>query len=164
MSLVKVVTVNESSIEIFSKVLIEASEWLDSIDQSMWKYSDLSISRLLENYKLDEMKLCYDNNNLIGVYVLQWYDPLFWSELIENESGILHKLAVCKEYRGNGYGTKLIRSAENLCQYQKIEWLRLNCGTFRRKLRNYYESEGFEMLDRVYIDDRDQIRYFKKLV
>lgn len=130
----------------------------------MWKVSDLSVQKLLEKYRLEEMKLCYDNSKLIGVYIIQLHDPLFWLELKENQSGFLHKLAVCREYREKGYGRKLIRSAELLCKEQNIEWLRLNCGTFRPRLRNFYESAGFKMLDRVFIDNRDQIRYFKKLV
>jgi GNAT superfamily N-acetyltransferase len=159
-----VVTVNRDNVEIFSKVLMEASEWLNSIGQSMWKVCDLSVQKLLEKYCLEEMKLCYDNSNLIGVYVIQWNDPLFWSELKENESGFLHKLAVCKEYSGKGYGRKLIQSAEQLCKEHNIKWLRLNCGTFRPRLRNFYESEGFKVLDRVFIDNRDQIRYLKELL
>jgi GNAT superfamily N-acetyltransferase len=159
-----VVTVNIDNIEIFSKVLIEASEWLSSIGQSMWKVDNLSVKKVLEEYNMEEMRLCYDDDNLIGVYVIQWYDPLFWPELNKNESGYLHKLAVRREYNGKGYGRKLIHSAEKLCEKRGIEWLRLNCGTFRTRLRNFYESTGFKMLDRVFIDNRDQIRYVKKLV
>lgn len=159
-----VVTVNEDTVEIFSKVLVEASEWLNSIGQLMWKADDLSVEKLLEKYSLDEMRLCYDNSDIIGVYVIQWYDPLFWSELKANESGFLHKLAVSRKYSEKGYGRKLIQSAEELCKERDIEWLRLNCGTFRPRLRNFYESAGFKMLDRVFVDNRDQIRYLKKLV
>jgi GNAT superfamily N-acetyltransferase len=159
-----IVTVSADNVEIFSKVLIEVSEWLGSIGQLMWKVSDLSSQKLLERYSMEEMRLCYDDSNLIGVYVIQWYDPLFWSELKKDESGYLHKLAVCREYSGKGYGRKLIHSAEQLCKERGIEWLRLNCGTFRPRLRNFYESTGFKMLDRVFVDNRDQIRYVKKLV
>ncbi len=159
-----VMTANIYNVEMFSKVLVEAAEWLSSINQTMWNTRDLSVQKLLESYKLDEMKLCYENNNLIGVYVIQWYDPLFWPELKENESGFLHKLAICNEYRNKGFGKRLIQSAELLCKEQGVGWLRLNCGTKRQRLRNLYEGIGFEMLDRVFIDNRDQIRYMKKLV
>lgn len=158
-----VITVSADKVEIFSRVLVKAAQWLDSIGRSMWQVSDLSVQKLLEKYNMEEMKLCYDDGNLIGVYVIQWHDPLFWPELIENESGFLHKLAVCREYNGKGYGRQLIRSAEQLCKEQHIGWLRLNCGTFRPRLRSFYERAGFEMLDRVHIDNRDQIRYLKAL-
>jgi GNAT superfamily N-acetyltransferase len=72
-------------------------------------------------------------------------------------------LAVYNEYKGKNYGYKLIESAELLCKEKGIEWLRLNCGTSRPRPRNFYENAGFEMLDRVFIDNRDQIRYQKSL-
>lgn len=159
-----VIPVNYDNVDIFSKVLVEASRWLASIGQLMWSADDLTVQKLLEKYSLEEMRLCYDNGNVVGVYVIQFRDLLFWPEINDNKSFYLHKLAVCNEYRGSGYGAKLIQSAETICLEHNIDWLRLNCGTFRPRLRNFYESVGFKMLDRVFIDNRDQIRYYKKLV
>lgn len=159
----EIVDVNENNIDIFSKVLMDSAKWLNSIEKPMWKVKDLTANELLKKYDINEMKLCYENGNLIGVYILQWYDPLFWKELNKNECGILHKLAVCREYSGMGYGKKIIESAELICKKQGINSLRLNCGTLRARLRNFYESVGFEMVDRVFIDSRDQIRYQKSI-
>lgn len=159
----QIVNVNENNMELFSKVLTDSAKWLDSIGQSMWKVKDLSSDELLKKYDITEMKLCYENERLVGVYILQWYDSLFWRELEKNDTGILHKLAVSREFSKMGYGKKIIESAELLCKEQGINSLRLNCGTFRPKLRNFYESVGFKMVDRVFIDNRDQIRYYKSL-
>lgn len=159
----EVVDATHESIDIFSKVLNDSSVWLNSINQPMWKYEDIASEELLKKYRVEDMKLCYEQGSLIGVYILQWYDPLFWASLQENESGILHKLAVCRESAKKGYGSKLIESAELICKERNIKWLRLNCGTLRNRLRNFYESNGFRMVDRVFIDNRDQMRYEKFL-
>lgn len=159
----EIITANERSVDTFAGVLIKAAEWLNSIGKPMWRTDDITAEELLKKYRLEEMKLCYDNENLVGVYVLQWKDPLFWSELSECKSGYLHKLAICSEYKGKNYGDKLIQSAEILCKKNGINWLRLNCGTERPRLRNFYENAGFVMLDRVFIDNRDQVRYEKNL-
>lgn len=129
----------------------------------MWKAEDLTVEELLKKYAIEDMKLCYENGDLIGVFILQWYDALFWSELGENDSGIIHKLAVSREYSKQGYGKKILESAEELCKKRGVYSLRLNCGTARLRLRNFYEQAGFNMLDRVFIDNRDQIRYIKTL-
>lgn len=159
----KVVNATYESIEIFSKVLNDSAAWLNSINQQMWKHEDITSEELLKKYRIDDMKLCYEKGNLIGVYILQWYDPLFWASLQKGESGILHKLAVCRKFAGKGYGSKLIQSAELMCKDHNTKWLRLNCGTFRDRLRNFYESNGFKIVDRVFINNRDQIRYEKFL-
>ncbi len=159
----RVVTADRSDVKIVSEVLTEAAKWLDSVGQSMWKAEKLTVEELMKNYRPEEMKLCYDQDRLIGVYILQWYDPLFWAELEPKEAGILHKLAVCREYAGKGWGMQLVESAVELCKEQKAVTLRLNCGTFRNRLRNFYESCGFEFFDRVFLDHRDQCRYIKYL-
>lgn len=158
-----VINVTSESIDTFSKTLYESATWLNSINQSMWKYEDITCEELLKKYRMEDMKLCYEKGILIGVYILQWYDSLFWASLQENESGVLHKLAVCRKNAKKGYGSKLIQSAELICKERNIKWLRLNYGTFRDGLRNFYESNGFKMVDRVFIDNRDQIRYEKFL-
>lgn len=160
----KIYQVNENNIELFSDVLINAAKWLDSTEQPMWKVQDLSAEELLKKYDMNDMKLCYDNGNLIGVFILQWCDCLFWPELNKNSSGFVHKLAVTIENRKQGNGKKILESAEDYCKDRGIYSLRLNCGTARLRLRNFYESAGFQMLDRVFIDNRDQIRYEKTLM
>ncbi len=159
----EIIDVNESNLKLFTTVLIESAEWLNSIKQSMWKVEDLTPEILLKSYDMEDMKLCYANGNLIGVYILQWYDALFWPELRKEDTGIIHKLAVSRKYQKQGYGIKLLKSAENICKNRGINTLRLNCGTARYGLRNFYESAGFQILDRVFIDNRDQIRYIKTL-
>ncbi|WP_410495367.1 GNAT family N-acetyltransferase [Cellulosilyticum sp. ST5] len=159
-----IVTGNENNVEMFVNALISSAEWLHLMGKPMWKVNDLTVEKILNKYSLEEMKLCYENEKLIGVYILQWYDPLFWPELKGLKSGYLHKLSVSDEYRGKNYGNELIKSAELLCKNNSVEWLRLNCGTLRPRLRNFYEKAGFKMVDRVFIDNRDQIRYEKKLI
>ena len=159
-----IVTGNENNVEIFVNTLMSSAEWLNLMGKPMWKVKDLTVEEILKKYSLEETKLCYENEKLIGVYVLQWYDSLFWPELKDFKSGYLHKLSVSDEYRGKNYGNELIKSAELLCKKNNIEWLRLNCGTSRPRLRNFYEIAGFKMVDRVFVDNRDQIRYEKRLI
>ncbi len=69
--------VTHESIEIFSNVLRDSAAWLNYINKQMWKLQDLTSEELLKKYSIQDMKLCYENEKLIGAYILQWYDPLF---------------------------------------------------------------------------------------
>lgn len=159
----KIIDVNLENIKLFSMVLNDAAECLIKSGQSMWKLEKLTIEELLKEYDINDMKMCYENNNLIGVFILQWYDQLFWPEIEAYTSGFIHKLAIKVEFRGKGYGNKIIEEAKQICINQNVKFLRLNCGTFRTRLRNFYENAGFIMIDRVFVDNRDQIRYEKFL-
>jgi GNAT superfamily N-acetyltransferase len=160
----EVYNVKRDNIILFSNVLIDAAKLLIEEKQSMWRETDLSSEELLKYYKIEDMRLCYDNGELVGAYILQWSDPLFWPELPINEAGVIHKLAVCTKFKKQGYGKKILDAAEAICRVNRVKSMRLNCGTARLGLRNFYERSGLEMVDRVFIDNRDQIRYVKTLV
>lgn len=160
----EVCKVDMNNIELFSNVLIDSARLLDKENQTMWKIEDLSVKKLLEKYDIEDMKLCYEDGQIIGVFILQWYDPLFWPEVPINHSGIIHKLAVSIKFRKQRYGEEIIKLAEAMCKEKNIKSLRLNCGTSRKGLRNFYEKAGFKKQDRVFIDDRDQVKYVKELL
>lgn len=156
-------SVDKNNINIFCQVLIESARWLESRNETMWKEADLSPEELLKRYDINDMRIFFEDENPVGVYILQWYDPLFWADLKPKETGILHKLAITDNFRGKGLGRKVIESAEDICRAENVKWLRLNCGTHRPRLRNFYEQAGFKMVDRVFIDNRDQMRYVKEI-
>ena len=159
----EVIDVNLQNIKLFSEVLIDAAERLIISGQPVWEPVNLTVEVLLKQYDIHNMKICYENNELIGVFILQWYDSLFWPEIKTHAAGFIHKLAVRREFNGKGYGNKIIEEAKLICKGRNVDYLKLNCGTFRTRLRNFYENAGFVMLDRVFIDNRDQIRYEKFL-
>ena len=160
--MIEVIDVNESNIDVFSEVLIKAAKNLDELGMHMWDTKKLKPDVLLKEYKIEDMKLCYENNQLIGVYILQNGDKLFWCE-DTSDFAVIHKLALLPEHKGKGYGRKLMATADDICKANNIHSIRLNCGTFRSNLRKFYESCGFKAVDRVFIDNRDQMRYRKEL-
>lgn len=156
-------SVNSENINLFSQILIESAKWLEARDETMWKENDLTPDELLKRYSINDMRICFEDESPVGVFVLQWYDPLFWADLNKYDSGILHKLAISNKYRGKGYGKKVIEYAEEICKNNNVKSLRLNCGTHRPRLRDFYEEAGFKMVDRVFMDNKDQIRYIKEI-
>ena len=153
----------KANIGIFSNVLVEAARNLDKLGMHMWDIKKLKPDVLLKEYKIEDMKLCYENNELIGVYILQYGDKLFWSD-DNSDFAVIHKLALLPEHKGKGYGRKLMATVDDICKSNNINSIRLNCGTFRTNLRKFYESCGFKAVDRVFIDNRDQMRYRKELL
>ncbi len=62
---------------------------------------------------------------------------------LENEGMKIIALAVSKEYRRNGIGTKLLRTAEVWAKENKIEVILLNSGLQRTDAHIFYESQGY---------------------
>ena len=62
---------------------------------------------------------------------------------LENEGMKIIALAVSKEYRRNGIGTQLLKTAEQWAKENNIEVILLNSGLPREDAHSFYESQGY---------------------
>lgn len=62
---------------------------------------------------------------------------------LENEGMKIIALAVSKEYRRKGIGTKLLKTAEQWAKENNIEVVLLNSGLPRVDAHAFYESQGY---------------------
>lgn len=62
---------------------------------------------------------------------------------LENEGMKVIALAVSKEYRRNGIGTQLLKTAEQWAKDNNIEVVLLNSGIQRADAHAFYESQGY---------------------
>ena len=62
---------------------------------------------------------------------------------LENEGMKIIALAVSKEYRRKGIGTKLLKTAEQWAKENNIEVILLNSGLPRENAHTFYESQGY---------------------
>lgn len=62
---------------------------------------------------------------------------------LENEGMKVIALAVSKEYRRKGIGTKLLKTAEQWTKENNIEVVLLNSGLPREDAHAFYESQGY---------------------
>lgn len=77
-----------------------------------------------------------------GTITLQWADLVFWGEQQPN-AGYVHKLAVRPAYAGQKIGVEMLKWSEFAARRTGKKFLRLNCLAEDRKIRDYYEREGF---------------------
>lgn len=62
---------------------------------------------------------------------------------LEKEGMKIIALAVSKEYRRKGIGTKLLKAAEQWAKENNIEVILLNSGLPREDAHKFYESQGY---------------------
>ncbi len=55
----------------------------------------------------------------------------------------VHKLAVSRSLAGRGIGTEVLRWARDAARQKGRRWLRLDTWDGNRKMRDYYERQGF---------------------
>lgn len=139
--------VNISSIREFISILIEAAEWMDSIGMKNWDSSKFSIDEILIKSELNDLFLCYADNEPAGCLKLQETDMLFWPDDIKGEALYVHKLAVKRIFAGKGISTFMMDWAKEQAKLKKCNYLKLDCLANRSKLCMVYEKQGFIKVD-----------------
>ncbi|MNI58988.1 hypothetical protein D3C81_986930 [compost metagenome] len=71
---IRVTPLDKSEIQVFLAILLERAKWLESIGQPMWSIENLdpvNFEKMYPNYK---PYLIYENDNIIGGFVLLEHD------------------------------------------------------------------------------------------
>ena len=141
------------------EVMRDVALWCEKTGKKMWKLGDLTKEKLAEGLTPQNFFIGRVHGEAASSMILQWYDPLFWPEVLENESGFIHKLCVSRKYAGLGVSNKMVEYAIEECRRRKVKYLRLDTGWKRAKLCIFYESLGFVKVGKRTVNEKDYALY-----
>lgn len=125
-------------------VLIEASQWVDSLGVVMWEEGELLPESIANEVAAGQFFIADVDGEPAGVIRFQLDDQLFWPDLPQGESAFVHRLAVRRRYKGQGVSTALLAWSVDRARALGKRHLRLDCDESRPKLRALYEGFGFQ--------------------
>lgn len=143
------------------KIMREVACWGRSVGLNVWKDEVLTWENLLKHASEDEFYIGQVSGNNACCMILQWEDTLFWPSAKKNEAGYVHKLCVKRDYASQGLSGKLVEFAIEECIKRNIKYLRLDTGWNKTKLCNLYRSLGFEIVDKIILDDGGEFALFE---
>lgn len=143
------------------KIMREVASWGRSVGLNVWKDEVLTREKLLKNANEDDFCIGQVLGNNACCMILQWEDTLFWPNAKKNEAGYVHKLCVKRNYASQGIPGKLVEFAIEECKKRNIKYLRLDTGLTKTKLCNLYISLGFEIVDKILLDDGGAFALFE---
>jgi GNAT superfamily N-acetyltransferase len=155
--------IKNTQVETAIEIIQEAAKWLIQIGKPLWRLGDLTVDRILKQISREEIYVGWENDQSIAAMILQWHDPSFWKDVKPFESGFIHKLSVRRAFAGKGHAKETIRFAESECLKRDVHLLRLDCAGDRPKLCRFYESLGFEQVQRKMVGKFDVAFYEKKI-
>jgi len=146
-------------IETSVKIINEVGKWCIETNKNMWDLGELTIESLSKNLKSDNFIHGEINKIPVAAMILQWCDPIFWPDINFGESGFIHKLCINPNYSGQGLSRLMINYAKSECIKRQINYLRLDTGWERLKLRNMYEQMGFINVSKHRVGTKDYALY-----
>jgi len=127
-------------------MLIEAAKWVEQLDGTiMWVEGELEEQRIRADVAEGMFVVAEIDSQAVGTMRLQLEDHLFWPDLEGGDSACVHRLAVRRDFAGQGVSTALLDWAVDRAHALGKRFLRLDCDAERGRLRDFYERFGFRL-------------------
>jgi len=121
-------------------LLREARSWHQEQGVEAWREFDLA--RIAADIDAGRVYIAHGTAGVCGTVTLMESDVGVWAEE-QGDAIYVHKLAVSRSLAGRGIGTEVLRWARDAARQKGRRWLRLDTWDGNRKMRDYYERQGF---------------------
>ncbi|GGF63467.1 hypothetical protein GCM10010912_05670 [Paenibacillus albidus] len=125
------------------KLLQEAAQWMEDNGIRQWSPGQFNEADITAYFSDRQVYLALDHGQAVGMFTLQFSDPLYWGEKNDEAYAYLHRLAVTGTHRGKGLGKAMLLYAAQLALELGCKGLRFDTVAHNLKLNRYYQSLGF---------------------
>ena len=125
----------------------------------LWTYEQVSVESLKQSYNLEGLFFLVHEGHCVGCVFLSRDDDPFWQDQNTINTLFLHKLAIGSDYHQQGLGHLALGAIKTHAKLLECEWLRCDCHGARLRLRTFYETFGFKLVDRQTLLGFDVARY-----
>ena len=125
-----------------------AAKWLLERGIQQWNPGEVSLATVQDQVAAREWHVARRASTVIAGLRLIWADDTVWG-VQPPVAGYVHGLMIDRHYVGSGIGSALLRWAEDQIRSAGRRLLRLDCVESNRKLRSYYERQGFRVVGRL---------------
>jgi GNAT superfamily N-acetyltransferase len=127
-----------------SSILSEAALWLKQQNMPLWEEHELSLESIQQDIESGLFYIAFCEDVAAGVVKFQTEDLVFWSDIRQEDSAFIHRLAVRRRFAGGSVSTALMQWAVEQSRDLGKHFLRLDCAADRPRLRKVYEKFGFQ--------------------
>ena len=127
-------------------LLQDAARWMESNGIKQWSPAQFHEADILNYFEDREVYLALKDNEIAGMFTLQFSDPQYWGPRNDDSYAYLHRLTVAKNYRGTGLGSQMLHYAADLAVQRGLKGLRFDTVAHNIKLNGYYQSLGFHYM------------------
>lgn len=114
-----------------------------------WDYETVTWKEMSKSYKLSQFHLVYQEDNLVGAFVVMERDMEYWPDDEANTALYLHKLLVDDGAAKSGLSSWILEYFKQLGRKYGYQYVKLDVREYKHKLRSFYEQNGFELKEIV---------------
>jgi GNAT superfamily N-acetyltransferase len=128
------------------RLIHEAADWLTAAGMPLWGPEETSHEELVRVARLGELVIGRVAGEAATCMYLHDEDHLFWPQSRVGEAFYVHRLAVARKFKGQGFARAMLDWGEAETRRCGRSYLRLDCEP-RSKLLTIYQAAGFARVD-----------------
>jgi len=142
---IRIVPARANDLGRYIDLLEEVADWLGARGIKQWRAGSfrLSAAYYAKSIELDEVKLAFVDDELVGTLRLLLREPVVWPEGVEDDAVYVYNLAVRRAWASKGLGTQMLEWAAERASAVGRRHVRLDCMADNQFLREYYVQAGF---------------------
>ena len=152
----------EVDIPVIEEILFDVTDYYEKIGDPQWRKYDVTWPGLAVYFQIEDFCIAYLDGVPMGCMVILDKDNYFWPEIPKGASLYIHKLAVKRAYAGRGFALEMIDYVKSLSMERGCGEVRLDCRSYKDKLRRLYESAGFALVKEAVVGDYSAAFYLWK--
>ena len=147
-----IIEYEDKYLEDVKDLLVELEEYLisidkDNLDQIHEDYRDKFVAIELKELKEKNGKcfIAVENNKAVGLVMgeIREYSEYDYLDYTCPKTGDIIELIVSNNYRGKGYGNKLMNKMEDYFKEQECEIITIDVFSYNEKAINFYDKNGY---------------------
>jgi GNAT superfamily N-acetyltransferase len=143
----QIIKAYESDLGAILQLLAEARAWQRSEGVDIW--SEFDREQIAADVRAGRVFVARSDASILGTVTLLETDSRVW-DADEGAALYVHKLASSRSSAGRGVGARLLQWAQEFARRLGKRRLRLDTWDGNRKMRAYYERQGFRHVRDAY--------------
>lgn len=157
----------KEDIENILKIISHAKEYMKKNNSTQWNENYPNKETIINDIEKNIGYVLMVENLIRGYMVVDFFDD----EIYKNIKGkwktfgnyaSIHRCAIHKELRGQGYGSELFKFAEKLALSKNIRSVRVDTAPENETMKHLFNKNGYEYCGTIFIDG-EKIAYEKLL-
>ncbi|VYT81407.1 GNAT family N-acetyltransferase [Clostridium tertium] len=158
----------EKDLDSVIKIIDEAKEFLKINNIDQWQNGYPNKEVILRDIENDHSYVLDDNGEIIATTVLSFdgdknYDVIYNGDWItDNKYGVIHRIAVSRDYANRGIGKKIIESSEDIAKENNIKSMRADTHKDNKTMQSLLLKNGYEYCGIIFVEDGTERLAFEK--
>ena len=158
----------EKDLESVITIIDEAKEFLKNNNIDQWQNGYPNKEVILKDIENDNSYVLEDNGEIIATTVVSLdgdknYDVIHNGAWItDNKYGVIHRIAVSRNYASRGIGKKIIENSEYIARENNIKSMRVDTHKDNKTMQRLLLKNGYEYCGIIFVEDGTERLAFEK--